>query len=103
VAVLIGPQSFSEVEDFAVAYESMRRGSTALELQEIRSQGRIRGSGLRYVPVEHRGNQISSPPLIGWCIAPRSSPSTATATASKKAQEAGAAKAAQRAARREKR
>lgn len=32
-----------------------------LERQEVRSRGRVRGSGLRYVPVEHQGNQNSSP------------------------------------------
>jgi superfamily I DNA and/or RNA helicase len=32
-----------------------------LELQEIRSKGRISGSGLRIVPVVHTGNQNSSP------------------------------------------
>ena len=42
-------------------YESRLHPIKGLELQEIRSQGRIRGSGLRYVPVEHQGNQNSSP------------------------------------------
>jgi uncharacterized protein len=42
-------------------YESRLQPIKGLELQEIRSQGRIRGSGLRYMPVEHRGNQNSSP------------------------------------------
>ena len=32
-----------------------------LELQEIRSSGRLSGAGLRYVAVEHDGNQSSSP------------------------------------------
>jgi superfamily I DNA and/or RNA helicase len=32
-----------------------------LELQEIKSKGRIAGSGLRFVPVVHTGNQNSSP------------------------------------------
>jgi len=42
-------------------YESRLQPIKGLELQEIRSQGRIRGSGLRYVPVAHQGNQNSSP------------------------------------------
>jgi uncharacterized protein len=42
-------------------YESRLLPIKGLELQEIRSRGRIRGSGLRYVPVVHRGNQNSSP------------------------------------------
>lgn len=42
-------------------YESRLQPIKGLELQEIRSQGRIRGSGLRYVPVDHQGNQNSSP------------------------------------------
>jgi uncharacterized protein len=32
-----------------------------LERQEIRSNGRVNGAGLRYVVVEHEGNQSSSP------------------------------------------
>jgi uncharacterized protein len=32
-----------------------------LELQEIRSTGRLSGAGLRFVVVEHEGNQSSSP------------------------------------------
>jgi predicted RecB family nuclease len=42
-------------------YESRLQPIKGLELQEIRSPGRIRGSGLRYVPVVHQGNQNSSP------------------------------------------
>jgi predicted RecB family nuclease len=42
-------------------YESRLQPIKGLELQEIRSSGRIRGSGLRYVPVAHQGNQNSSP------------------------------------------
>src|SRR5882762_3765810 len=42
-------------------YESRLQPIKGQELQEIRSQGRIRGSGLRYVPVAHQGNQNSSP------------------------------------------
>jgi predicted RecB family nuclease len=44
-----------------VFYESRLLPIKGLELQEIRSKGRILGSGLRYVPVEHQGNQNSSP------------------------------------------
>jgi predicted RecB family nuclease len=44
-----------------VFYESRLHPIKGLELQEIRSKGRISGSGLRYVPVEHHGNQNSSP------------------------------------------
>jgi len=44
-----------------VFYESRLRPIKGLELQEIKSTGRISGSGLRFVPVEHRGNQNSSP------------------------------------------
>ena len=42
-------------------YESRLQPIKGLDLQEIRSRGRIRGSGLRYAPVEHEGNQNSSP------------------------------------------
>ena len=44
-----------------VFYESRLVPIAGLELQEIRSTGRISGSGLRFVPVEHQGNQNSSP------------------------------------------
>jgi len=44
-----------------VFYESRLVPIPGLELQEIRSKGRISGSGLRFVPVEHQGNQNSSP------------------------------------------
>jgi predicted RecB family nuclease len=44
-----------------VFYESRLVPIAGLELQEIRSKGRISGSGLRFVPVEHEGNQNSSP------------------------------------------
>ena len=33
----------------------------AFELQQIRSSSRISGSGLRYLPIVHHGNQNSSP------------------------------------------
>jgi len=42
-------------------YESRLRSRPGLELQEIRSSGRISGSGLRYLPVIHEGSQSSSP------------------------------------------
>jgi predicted RecB family nuclease len=60
-------------------YESRLHPIKGLELQEIRSQGRIRGSGLRYVLVEHRGNQNSSPEeaeAIGQLMAEISGSST---------------------------
>jgi predicted RecB family nuclease len=44
-----------------VFYESRLVPIPGLELQEIRSMGRISGSGLRFVPVVHQGNQNSSP------------------------------------------
>jgi len=42
-------------------YESRLTTIAGLERQVIRSSGRIQGSGLRYLPVEHQGNQNSSP------------------------------------------
>ena len=42
-------------------YQGRLRPIAGLERQQIRSRGRLRGSGLRYVPVEHRGNQSSAP------------------------------------------
>ena len=44
-----------------VFYESRLVPIKGLALQEIRSKGRFSGSGLRYIPVEHQGNQNSSP------------------------------------------
>jgi uncharacterized protein len=44
-----------------VFYESRLVPIAGLELQEIRSKGRILGSGLKFVRVEHEGNQNSSP------------------------------------------
>jgi predicted RecB family nuclease len=44
-----------------VFYESRLVPIKGLELQEIKSKGRIVGSGLRFVPVVHTGNQNSSP------------------------------------------
>jgi superfamily I DNA and/or RNA helicase len=42
-------------------YENRLTAIPGLERQVIRSTGKIQGSGLRYRPVEHRGNQNSSP------------------------------------------
>jgi superfamily I DNA and/or RNA helicase len=42
-------------------YEGRLRPRPGLELQEIRSTGPLHGSGLRYRPVAHAGNQSSSP------------------------------------------
>jgi uncharacterized protein len=42
-------------------YENRLHSRPGLELQEIKSSGRILGSGLRYLPVVHTGNQSSSP------------------------------------------
>ena len=42
-------------------YESRLRSRPDLARQEIRSNCRISGSGLRYLPVAHEGNQSSSP------------------------------------------
>jgi superfamily I DNA and/or RNA helicase len=42
-------------------YEGRLRPRPGLELQEIRSTGPLHGSGLRYWPVAHAGNQSSSP------------------------------------------
>jgi len=42
-------------------YESRLRSRPGLELQTIQSRGRITGSGLRFLPVIHEGNQSSSP------------------------------------------
>jgi predicted RecB family nuclease len=42
-------------------YESRLTAIPGLERQAIRSGGRIQGSGLRFLPVVHQGNQNSSP------------------------------------------
>jgi predicted RecB family nuclease len=42
-------------------YESRLKAVPGLERQEVRSRGRVNGTGLRYVPVNHQGNQNSSP------------------------------------------
>ena len=44
-----------------VFYEGRLTARAGLNRQVIRSSGRIQGSGLRYLPVEHQGNQSSSP------------------------------------------
>ncbi len=41
-------------------YDSRLRPRPGLASQAIRSKGRLNGSGLRYFPVEHEGNQSSS-------------------------------------------
>lgn len=42
-------------------YDSKLKSKKGLEVQVIKSKGKINGSGLRYVPVNHTGNQNSSP------------------------------------------
>jgi superfamily I DNA and/or RNA helicase len=42
-------------------YESRLHPRPGLEHQAIRSKGRLSGAGLRYLAVEHEGNQSSSP------------------------------------------
>ena len=42
-------------------YESRLRPRPGLEVQEVRSTSRINGTGLRFLPVTHEGNQSSSP------------------------------------------
>ncbi|PDT73056.1 TM0106 family RecB-like putative nuclease [Bradyrhizobium sp. C9] len=42
-------------------YESRLRSRVGLERQEIRSSSRVNGAGLRYLAVQHDGNQNSSP------------------------------------------
>lgn len=42
-------------------YEERLRSRDGLEKQQIKSQSRVNGSGLRYLPVTHSGNQSSSP------------------------------------------
>ncbi|MHC1548772.1 TM0106 family RecB-like putative nuclease [Phyllobacterium sp. K27] len=42
-------------------YQGRLHSRLGLEVQDIRSASRIRGSGLRYVPVPTQGNQSSSP------------------------------------------
>jgi predicted RecB family nuclease len=42
-------------------YENRLRSRPGLERQQIKSNGRIKGTGLRFIPVAHDGNQSSSP------------------------------------------
>jgi superfamily I DNA and/or RNA helicase len=42
-------------------YEGRLRSRPGLDRRSIKSTGRVSGYGLRYVPVEHYGNQRSSP------------------------------------------
>lgn len=42
-------------------YEDRLRSRKGLEKQKVKSQSRVNGSGLRYLPVTHSGNQSSSP------------------------------------------
>jgi hypothetical protein len=42
-------------------YEGRLTCRVGLARQEVKSQGRIRGTGLRFLPVAHEGNQNSSP------------------------------------------
>jgi hypothetical protein len=50
-------------------YEKRLKSRPGLERQEIRSGGRVKGSGLRYLAVEHQGNQSSSPEEAGGIVA----------------------------------
>lgn len=42
-------------------YDDRLRSRPDLAMQSVKSEGRIKGSGLRYLPVAHEGNQNSSP------------------------------------------
>jgi superfamily I DNA and/or RNA helicase len=42
-------------------YENRLRSRPGLEVQEVVSSGRLRGTGLRFLPIVHSGNQSSSP------------------------------------------
>jgi uncharacterized protein len=42
-------------------YEGRLKSRAGLDVQQLVSPGRITGSGLRYVPVRHKGNKSSSP------------------------------------------
>ena len=44
-----------------VFYEGRLRSRKGLEIQEVRSSSRIKGTGLRVFPVKHDGNQSSAP------------------------------------------
>lgn len=41
-------------------YESRLFSRPGLERQQVKSTGKLRGAGLRYLPIEHSGNQSSS-------------------------------------------
>ena len=42
-------------------YESRLQSRAGLEYQNVTADGRVKGTGLRYLPVPHEGNQSSSP------------------------------------------
>ena len=42
-------------------YDGRLQSRKGLEIQDIKSTGLIRGTGLRFIPVEHEGNQNSAP------------------------------------------
>ncbi len=42
-------------------YENRLRPRPGLDVQEVRSTGRVNGTGLRFLPITHEGNQSSSP------------------------------------------
>jgi predicted RecB family nuclease len=42
-------------------YDGRLQSRPGLERQEIRSRGKLKGAGLRYLAIEHTGNQSSSP------------------------------------------
>jgi uncharacterized protein len=46
-------------------YEGRLKSRPGLERQEIKSSTRLKGAGLRYLPIEHAGNQSSSPEEAG--------------------------------------
>jgi uncharacterized protein len=45
----------------ALFYEGRLRSRAGLDILNVRSPGRTKGTGLRYLPVSHDGNQSSSP------------------------------------------
>jgi AAA domain len=56
-------------------YEGRLRPRAGLAWQEIRSSSRVRGTGLRYLDVQHEGNQNSSPQeAVGEAFPRRSQP-----------------------------
>ena len=62
-------------------YDGKLRSKTGLEKQVIKAIGPVSGSGLRYLPVAHNGNQNCSPEeaqAVGRSRAGRSSPASAT-------------------------